>query len=226
MKLRKIIIINVILSLIIPILFFILFHEVSLNLAINLEKNSSIQRYFFFMFLIVISIGINFYLLHIKIKKPAYDELLKDQYFRKGRLIFKLSHHNKKLLHHELKIGNRYICTGCFGVSIGLIFGEILGLFYIFNFNLVLYSFGITLISIGFIMNAISFLKYIKPIFGLIRLLNNACLPAGIWLIIIGIDIYFKSILAIYYCLVIIPFLIFQRIYLAKLDHREELENL
>ncbi len=223
MRLKSIIKVNIFFSISIPIFLLILLDWISLNMIMFPRDSLSIQRYIFLIFLIGISITITFFLIHIKIRNLAYDEVLSEQYFRKGRLIIKLSHHNTKLLHHEIKIGKYYICTGCFGTAIGLLIGKILVIIYVFNFNSVFHSIGIILIFSGLIVKGITYLKYVKPIFSSNRLFVNACFPIGIWLVIIGIDIYFRNIFAIFYCLIAIPYFCFQRIYLTKLNHKDEL---
>ena len=215
---KKIINLNVSLTLSIPVLIFWL--EVLLLSYNPLIDEFYLNRLIFIEFLLILSIFLIFPLSHIRIKKPDDSENLSREYIRIGWLIMKLSHHKKGVRDHEIHLGNRKICAGCFGGVLGLIVGISLGFGYISNFNTGPLELGLTLSIFGFIFIGMSFLKYSLHVYGFKRLIINALLPFGLWMIILGSDIFFKNAQSIFYSLMIIIFLATERLLLAKLDHK------
>ena len=219
---KKIINLNVILALSIPALLFWL--EGLLLIFNPLINDSFINRLYFYEFLLIISIFLIVSLSHISIKKPDDSENLSKEtsigYIRIGWLILKLSHHKKGVKHHEIHLGNHKICAGCYGGALGLILGALLGFGYIFNFNTGTLELGLTLSIFGFIFMGMAFIKYSLDVYGFKRLIINAFLPFGLWMVMVGVDIFFKNAQSIFYSLMIIIFLATERLLLAKLDHK------
>lgn len=199
--------------------FFILFLLISESYYF---ENSSFQLYriLTISFFIFFSIGLIPILLKVRFKKLNLNEKLPQDSIKIGFLVFKLSHHDNFLLKHELKIKNHYICTGCYGNAIGLMVGVIIGIIYLLNFGEGSRILGFFYILVGLIIISLSLLKYIKPIYGFLRLISNTMLPIGLWIVIIGIDIMSNNISTFIYWGLLIPILTFQRLYLARLDHK------
>jgi len=141
-------------------------------------------------------------------------------YLKIGWITLKTSHHKAGNKNHELKIGDHYFCAGCYGGALGLIFGEIVGLIYLIHFNEPIKIIGLIAFSIGIVFILLSFTKYLREIFGWKRLLLNSCLAFGTWLIIIGIDIYFRNFYSVLYSLIVVAFIGIQRLTLSNLDHQ------
>ncbi|MEJ2250294.1 MAG: hypothetical protein P8Y70_15020 [Candidatus Lokiarchaeota archaeon] len=172
------------------------------------------------MLFLLISITFVPILLRIRFKKSNFNEKLSQDSIKIWFLVINLSHHGNHFIKHELKIKDHYICTGCTGNAIGLIIGVIMAIIHLLSLGESSKILGYFHISIGFILISLSLSKYIKPIYGFLRLIFNSMLPIGLWLVIIGSDIIFKNISAYIYWGLFIPILIFQRLYLAKLDHK------
>jgi len=181
-----------------------------------------LERMFVFRFLQIYSLLLIIMLFHFRLKKPENDEKLENGYSQLGWLIIKHSHHKKELMKHEVKVGNKFICAGCYGGVLGLSVGEIFGSIYVSNFNTGSIDFGLIIVHIGIIITSISFSKYSITVYGFKRLLINACLPLGLWMILIGTDIYFSNFISVVYNFFIILFLGFERLYLTFLDHKPQ----
>ena len=222
-KLKKIRIfktLNVIMSILLPI--FIFWLAVIISSVNTLIPVAYPERKFVIMFLQIYSLVLIIILFHFRIKKPKEDEKLDSGYSRMGWLIIKHSHHKEELINHEVKVGNKFICAGCYGGILGLSVGEIFGLIYVSNFDRGTIYLGLISVHIGIILTSISFLKYIISVYGFKRLLINACLPLGLWIILIGADIYFRNFISVVYNFFIILFLGFERLYLTFLDHKPQ----
>ncbi|MHA1727725.1 MAG: hypothetical protein ACTSWY_03220 [Promethearchaeota archaeon] len=204
----------------IPLILFLFEFVISINIF-NYPDISPV-RLWILQYLNIYNWGLAFLLLHIRIKKPKRTdkERKNNKYLNVGWLVIKTSHHKDNCLDHEVKIGEHLFCSGCFGGALGLIIGGILDFVYIFNFNSNSVFLGIILWNIGILFVIISLLKYLFRILNLKRLFVNASLPVGIWFMIIGTDIFFGNILSLIYYFIIIFFLAFERINLAKLEHK------
>jgi len=211
---------NVIMSILLPIFLFWL--AVIISSVNTLIPVAYLKRMFVFRFLQIYSLIIIIILFHFRLKKPENDEKLESGYSQLGWLIIKHSHHKKELMSHEVKIGYKFMCAGCYGGILGLSVGEIFGLIYVSNFDRGTIYLGLILVHIGIILTSSSFLKYIIPVYGFKRLLSNACLPLGIWIILIGSDIYFRNFVSVVFNFFIILFLGFERLYLTFLDHKPQ----
>jgi len=179
------------------------------------------ERYWTLIGLLIFSFIYLFILIRIKIKKPNDREVLGNHSIRIGWLVVKISHHQKNRLEYELKFKDRYLCSGCFGAAAGLLTGIVLGAVYVTNLGLSSNVIGIISIYGGFFTFSLSFSKFVKPVFGIKRLIMNSFSTLGIWIIIIGADIYFGGMVSLIFIFTVIPFLIFERIYITKLDHKK-----
>lgn len=178
--------------------------------------------FFIFVFLLLLSSGLIIYFLNIKIQRPPKDDQ-KEPNLKSIRIwwiVIKHSHHIIDLIEDEVKIGKRYICSGCYGTAIGFIIGEITCLIYFLNFNIHFQILGIFLFCFGMVMISLTFIKFIKPVHGFLRLTFNSGVPLGTWLILLGIDLIFKNGFVLLYFLMFIPFLFFQRMRISRQDHR------
>ena len=177
-------------------------------------------RYWIISSFLIGSIALIIILSHVRLKNPKKSYDIGDEYIRKGWFVIKLSHHDKNRLEHEIKIGGKFICSGCFGSAIGLILGGIIGIVYVTNFGFTSKILGIVLIYLGFFTVSISFSKYVAPIFGAKRFLFNVFSTVGLWIIIVGSDLYFGNLMSLIFYAIVIPFLFYERIYLTHLDHK------
>ncbi len=199
---------NVLLISIVSVFLFIIGHYINGTIPILPELPA--LRIFLIEYIIICNFLLAIMLLHIRIKKPMKNEKLGDAYMRMGWFVIKLSHHKKNKLEHEIKVGDYYICTGCFGGLLGLMIGGVIGVVYLFYFEVIITSLGFILWMIGILFTAISFMKYVFKIRNANRFFINASLTAGIWFLIIGADIFFKNVLFIMYFFTVISFLGFE----------------
>ncbi len=163
-----------------------------------------------FIFFSITSIPI---LLKVRLKKSNFNEKLPQDSIKIGFLVLNLSHHDNHLFKHELKIKDHYICTGCTGNAIGLIIGIIIGIIHLLSLGESSKILGYSHILVGLILISLSLSKYIRSIYGFFRLIFNSMLPIGLWLIIVGSDIMSKNISTYIYWGLLIPILIFQRLF-------------
>ena len=124
---------------------------------------------------------------------------------------------------HEIQVRDRSFCTGCLGSTIGLLFSELLFLFYFFNPVSFLSQYLREIFILGILFVIISYSRYLKKLPNLIRLIQHASLFVGIALLVITTDIYFTSTM---FMLLMLPswiFFLLTRVYLGKIDHKEAL---
>jgi len=96
-------------------------------------------------------------------------------------------------MNHELRIGNKYFCTGCYGTLLGTITSILLiiGYFY-FGTEKTLIPFIILLIPMCFIPIILKYTIFtqMKPAY---RLISNALLPIGFCTLVILLDVTYQS---------------------------------
>lgn len=188
---------------------------------------SQFLSFWIFIALFLLSSALVIRFLKIKIERPS-KELEKPDLtrIRIWWISIKHSHHASDLIEDEIKIGKRNVCSGCYGTALGFILGEIscLQYFLVYNlqmfFNLQIELLGLILFLSGMGLVSLTFIKFIKPINGITRLIFNAGIPLGTWFILVGVDSIFKNGFVLLYFLIFIPFLFYQRLRLSESDHQ------
>jgi len=142
----------------------------------------------------------------------------------KPKIYINFTHHPPEIrIIHELQIKNKSFCTGCLGNTIGLLFSELLFLFYFFNPNSFLSQYSMGLFILGFLLIIISYSRYLVELPNSIRLIQHMSLFLGIAFFIITTDVYFTSTM---FMLLMLPswiFFLITRVYLGKSNHKEAL---
>lgn len=215
---RKFLFFNI--SLLYPILFLLIFFIITL--FANSPKNIDISRFLFFEYILLYSIFLVIILFNIRIKFREKDEADINKFLKLGKIQILHSHHDEKQMNHEIKIRNRFFCTGCYGIGLGFLLSELPGGIYILYFNQGSMALGVCLILVGYISIFISLVKYLKPVFGILRLLSNSCLPIGIWFVVIGVDILFQNMFSLIYSICIITYFILVRLFFSVINHEIE----
>ena len=220
--LRKKVQIITVIGIIFPITIFIL--ELPFHFLID---GLSIPKIRFLIFLIMICFALllTIYFSHVRIKKPvmikeATKNLSKNDYLQFGWIVIFHSHHSDDLKNHELKLGNRMICSGCFGTVIGLAIAQIFGIAYLFfidNHSIIL---GLVFFVIGALFVSFTFIKYHIKISGILRLFFNSSIMIGISLLLIGSDLFFNNIYSAIFLAVIIVPIFYLRRKIVQLDHK------
>ena len=105
------------------------------------------------------------------------------------------SHHSEKQrgMNHELRIGNKYFCTGCYGTLLGTIISILLTInYFYFGTEKTLISFIALLIPMCFIPIILKYtiFTHMKPAY---RLISNALLPIGFCTLVILLDVTYQS---------------------------------
>lgn len=188
---------------------------------------SQFLSFWVFIALLLLSSALVIRFLKIKIERPG-KELEKPDLtrIRIWWISIKHSHHASDLIEDEIKIGKRHVCSGCYGTALGFIMGEITCLLYflVYNlkmfFNLQIELPGLILFLSGMGLISLTFIKFMKPVNGITRLIFNAGVPLGTWFILVGVDSVFKNGFVLIYFLIFIPFLFYQRLRLSESDHQ------
>ena len=105
------------------------------------------------------------------------------------------SHHREEQrgLTHELRIGNKYFCTGCYGTLLGAIISILITICYLyFGTEKTFVPFIALLIPMFFIPIILKYtiFTHMKPAY---RLISNALLPIGFCTLAILLDITYQS---------------------------------
>lgn len=140
---------------------------------------------------------------------PAKKDLLNSIETKIWKYKFVHSHHSIKQREdgHEFRIGNKFFCTGCYGIFIGTLISILIFNYYLF-FNP---SPSTQIMTIIPILIPISFTPIIVRYTILarmktpLRLLANILLPIGCSFVLISVDFYFKNwFLNIFICFLIV----------------------
>ncbi|MHA1983733.1 MAG: hypothetical protein ACW967_05230 [Candidatus Hodarchaeales archaeon] len=138
---------------------------------------------------------------------------------RKLKITYQLSHRfsaDRDI--HELKVGNNYICTGCFGSFLGLLLGLIILILYLV-INIQKGSFyGPLLLGTGSAFILIGYLRYFIEFNPKIRIVQHFALFIGIFFVLLSIDIIYQSFYMLLISIPIILSFIGSRLFLAKLN--------
>jgi hypothetical protein len=114
---------------------------------------------------------------------------------KKRRFTIHHSHHPKHLIEqgHEFRIGNKYFCTGCYGLLIGTVCAVILASFYIV-FGITK-SWALVILPVGPIFFIPIILRYslFTTVRTSLRLLANSFFPIGWCILSISLDALFQN---------------------------------
>ncbi len=134
---------------------------------------------------------------------------------------FNLTHHSDDIrAEHEFKFNDNWVCSGCFGSVIGILFGEAIFLAYFLNRSIFQGISTISILIIGMLFILISYSRYLIPFKPKTRVLQHASLFLGLAMALIGSEMVFESAFSL---IILLPtWLIFLaiRIQLSKLDHQ------
>lgn len=150
--------------------------------------------------------------------------LLHMQIYFSGRRLkfqFNFTHHSEDIrADHEFKFCEYWVCSGCFGSVIGILFGEAIFLVYFLNRSIFKGIPAIFILIAGLIFITISYSRYLKPFKPRTRVLQHASLFSGLVMALIGSEMIFESAFSL---IILLPtWLLFLavRIQLSKLDHQ------
>ena len=160
------------------------------------------------------------YFSNIRIWNKRMTEIDENKRIKMWKIVLIHSHHEEDYIRHEVKIKDRYFCAGCFGGVIGLSICEIPSILYILNFGKYRSDVGIILLIMGFLFIFFSTLKHLVPLYGLYRLISNSFLPLGMWLLIIGSDIFFKNLYTIFFTTFLVIYFIILRMAFSSISHK------
>lgn len=179
--------------------------------SFSLLDNDWSTRQFILGFFIFTGLTIIPNLLHLRV------------YFSRSLPIFllNLSHHPIDIRSsHEFKIGNFWICSGCFGSFLGILLGETFFSVYFLNRSVYQGFSPIYLLTIGIICISISYSRYFIELRPKFRLVQHISLFLGLSLTLIASDLLFESALSMIILLPTWLLFLLIRVYLSKLDHQ------
>ncbi|MFW9854521.1 MAG: hypothetical protein ACFFFG_05655 [Candidatus Thorarchaeota archaeon] len=106
------------------------------------------------------------------------------------RLVVIHSHHPpaQRITGHEFKIGEKYFCTGCYGILIGIILALLIAVFYlVFGIAEWMGPLVLVAVPISFIPIILRYTKY-RNGSSIFRLISNILLPVGCCLVFVIFD--------------------------------------
>jgi len=123
---------------------------------------------------------------------------------------------------HVVSIGQSTVCAGCTGLFIGGLVG-LFGAFVYFFTDIKIVSHGEIFIVVGSLAVAFGLLlpAIAKISLGSVRLIANAALPIGSFLMLSGVDISAQSISLDVFLLILIFFWLFTKISISQTGHRQ-----
>lgn len=133
------------------------------------------------------------------------------------------SHHRDEHrgINHELQIGNKYFCTGCYGTLLGAIISILITISY-FNFGVdkIFVPFIALLIPMCFIPIILKYtiFTHMKPAY---RLISNAFLPIGFCTLVILLDITYQSWLINALLILLVIIVAYVRAIVARVDNKK-----
>ncbi|MFX1252540.1 MAG: hypothetical protein ACFFCZ_13120 [Promethearchaeota archaeon] len=167
-------------------------------------------------------------LLKLEILPPAHyiSELNPKYSSRLGNiLVICHSHHHSSpnLLQHELQIGSKFFCTGCYGTTTGLVCGLIVMFIYFLQLS---QTNTLPIPMIWFFVSIIGiFLGLVKYLFPFTtprtRIITNFVFGLGFPIFLIFIDNLWNSVCNDVLAVGILIVIVLSRLYLHRLEHQE-----
>ena len=133
------------------------------------------------------------------------------------------SHHSEEQrgMNHELRIGNKYFCTGCYGTLLGTIISILLIISYFyFGTEKTLIPIIALLIPMCFIPIILKYTIFtrMKPAY---RLISNALLPIGFCTLVILLDVTYQSWLINALLILLVIIVAYTRAIVARVDNNK-----